>query len=216
MTFEIGFSIIVVIFAVYLFFRILNYQLRKITLGEPEIVITRSIREVFGIIFGLLLTILSIYYFYDDAKTTKMDYYDIASNIFRLITSFEIVLVCLSQNRFYEKGLLMLYNFITWDEVKNYKFEGVEMNKLSITLRNWKHLTNRIQLQVQAKQHQEVEKYLASKIAIAIITDKQLFNNGDELIIENAPIKSKITLFIIPVIIILLLGLVLIGSLSSQ
>ncbi len=184
-------------------------------MGEPDIVIKRSLQEVFSILVGLLLLILSIYYFYDDANTTKMDYYDIASNILRIITSFEIIIFGLSQKRFYEKGLLMLYKFIPWDEVRNYKFEGVEMNILNLTLKNWKHLTKKIQFKVQKKQHEEVEKYLASKGIVEKISTKQI-SNCNEVEINNKPIKSKLTLFLIPIIIALLFGLVIIGVIGSK
>ena len=215
MIFETGFSIVVVLFTVYLLVRIIVFQINKITLGEPDIIITRSLRELFGIGLGTLFLILSIYYFYDDAITTNMNYYDIASSVFRIIASLEIVFVSLVEKRFYEKGLLMLYDFINWDEVKYYNFEGPDMNKLIMTLKKWKHFTNNVHLQVQKKQLEEVKIYLARKIVIEDIQANRVLKNDNEVEIENSPSENKITLYLIPVIIILLLGLVFVGLLSQ-
>ena len=216
MIFETGFSIVVVLFAIYLFFGIMDYQIKRVTLGEPDIAIDRSLQELFGIGLGFLFLLLTIYYFYDDANTTKMDYYDIASNIFRIISAFEIILVSLSKKLFYEKGLLMLYSFISWDEVMSYKFEETDNNKLILKLKNWKHFNKGVQLHVQTKQHEEVEKYLASKVAVENIKVNQLVNSNNEVAIAFKSSKNNITLYLIPVIIFLLLGLVILGLLFSR
>jgi len=216
MVFQIILTIAILLLGLYLFIKLINYLLRRIALGEPDLVINRNLRELSKIGYGLLLLLLAIYWFYDEAITTKMDYYDIASAILRIITAIEVILASLIRERFYETGLLSLNNFIYWQEVKEYEFEGEEENKLTLSLDSWKHLTKKIQLVIRQKQHDEVENYIVNKGVNEKSTAKQI-GNDDEAEMDNTSSKSKITLFLIPIIILLLLfGLVFIGGLGSQ